>query len=82
MFQEGFGLWSLLCDERRLAEHGAGLTPVPVMATPLPEPPALDQLPASEEPVSEAFVASVATCVPAMPVMAEEVVLDVFDSFF
>ncbi len=24
LFQEGFGLWLLLCDEARLARHGAG----------------------------------------------------------
>lgn len=82
LFQEGFGLWSLLCDERRLAQHGAGLTPVPVMAAPLPQTPALDLLPAPEPPVSEAFVSPVVTRGPATPVMPEEVVLDVFDSFF
>ena len=25
MFQEGFGLWMLLCDEDRMARHGAGM---------------------------------------------------------
>ena len=25
LFQEGFGLWMLLCDEQRMANHGAGI---------------------------------------------------------